>query len=142
MTVNTAEDIKQVEAHVRSVWDCFSNQDPQGMLALLHTDCTVWDVFQPDLVTKREMEAYVTEDFSQSAARGKLTREMNNFVISVWDDTAVCRFTSSYSYAPPNPASGRGRTTCVLRRFPDLGWLVMHVHEGHRPDGIPPISEA
>ena len=48
---------------------------------------------------------------------------------------------TSYTYEPPNAISGRGRTTCVLRKFPDKGWLVVHVHEGALPQGIPPIGE-
>ena len=130
-------DVSAVEAHVKSVWERFLAQDSAGMLELLHPECTVWDVFQPDLVTRRDLEAYVAVDFKQSAARGELTHRMSNFVTAVWDDTAICRFNSYHRYAPPNPHEGHGRTTCVLRRFPDKGWLVVHVHEGVLPTGIP-----
>ena len=133
-------DIAAVEARVRAVWDRFVAKDPKGMLQLLHPDCTVWDVFQPDLVTRRDIEAYVDLDFAQSAARGKLTHWMENFVTTVWGDAAICRFNAGHTYDPPNPHQGRGRTTCVLRRFPDAGWLVVHVHEGALPTGIPPIE--
>ena len=135
-------DITAVETHVKRVWECFLAQDPRGMLALLHPDCTVWDVFQPHLVTRRDMEAYVELDFTQSAARGKLTHRMSDFVTTVWGDTAICRFNSYHRYAPPNPHEGHGRTTCVLRRFADEGWLVVHVHEGALPSGIPPVDPA
>ena len=130
-----------VEDRVRQVWQRFVDQDPKGMLDLLHPDCTVWDIFQPNLVTRRDMEAYVEKDFSQSAARGTLTFDMGPITTSVWGDAALCRFVSSFDYGPPNPAKGTGRITCVLRRFPDEGWLLVHVHEGHVPDGIPPLSE-
>ena len=138
--MSTEADTATVEAHVKRVWEYFLAQDPKNMLKLLHPNCTVWDVFQPELVTRRDIEAYVERDFSQSAARGKLTHRMSNFVTTVWNDTAICRFNSYHRYEPPNPHEGHGRTTCVLRRFPSQGWLVVHVHEGALPDGIPPIK--
>jgi ketosteroid isomerase-like protein len=135
-------DITDIETRVRSIWAKFAAQDPKGMLALLHDDVTIWDIFQPGLVTKREMAAYIDSDFKQSAARGKLTYTMDKFVTSVWGDAAICRFYLSFTYDPPNPTKGTGRITCVLRKFPDQGWLVVHVHEGHLPGGIPPIAAA
>lgn len=135
-----AAEVAAVESQVKKVWERFLAQDPRGMLELMHPDCTVWDVFQPDLVTRRDMEAYVDRDFKQSAARGKLTLTMFNYVTAVWGDAAICRFNTTHSYAPPNPHTGKGRTTCVLRRFPDKGWLLVHVHEGALPEGIPPLA--
>ena len=29
----------------------------------------------------------------------------------------------------------------VLRKFPDKRWLLVHVHEGAMPLGVPPIVE-
>ena len=138
MTQTNQDEIAEVQAIVERVWQHFVDQEPEAMLELLHASCTVWDVFQPQLVDKATMTAYVDKDFKQSAARGKLTRSMGNYVIDVWGDTALVRFTGSYSYAPPNAISGKGRTTVVLRRF-DEGWRFVHVHEGHLPEGIPPI---
>lgn len=140
--MSDATEVAAVETHVKAVWDRFLAQDPAGMLELMHPDCTVWDVFQPDLVTRRDMEAYVDRDFKQSAARGKLTHDMFNFVTSVWGDAAIVRFNTHFAYEPPNPISGKGRTTCVLRKFPSQGWLIVHVHEGTLPSGIPPIAAA
>jgi len=133
-------EVAVVEARVRRIWERFAAQDPQGMLALIHPDATIWDVFQPDLVTRHDMEGYVQRDYAQSAARGKLTYSMENMVTSVWGDAAICRFYLQFDYEPPNPTAGRSRNTCVLRRFPRDGWLVVHVHEGQVPAGIPPIG--
>lgn len=138
----SAADITDIESRVRSIWAKFAAQDPKGMLTLLHDDVTIWDIFQPGLVTKRDMAAYIESDFKQSAARGKLSYAMDKFVTTVWGDAAICRFYLSFTYDPPNPTKGTGRITCVLRKFPDQGWLVVHVHEGHLPGGIPPIAGA
>ena len=137
MTNIESAEVAAVESRVRAVWDRFVAQDPKGMLALLHPECTVWDVFQPNLVTKADIEAYVARDFEQSSARGKLHHRMDNFRTTVWGDFAICRFNAWHRYEPPNPHEGHGRTTCVLRKFPDRGWLLVHVHEGARPTGIP-----
>ena len=137
MSVN--HDAADVKAVLEQVWAHFADQDPGAMLELLHESCTIWDIFQPQLVDKASLETYVTADFDQSAARGKLTYEMHDFTIDIWDDTALARFYLTYDYQPPNPTSGTGRITVVLRRYPE-GWRFVHVHEGHVPGGIPPIT--
>ena len=131
--------IAEVRAVVEAVWRHFAAQDPESMLALLHDSCTIWDIFQPDLVTKATLADYVEKDFSQSAARGALTYRQHDFRIDVWDDTALVRFYLTFEYQPPNPTAGTGRITVVLRRFPQ-GWRFVHVHEGHVPAGIPPVE--
>ena len=134
------EDIAAVEAVVRDIWDKFIAHDKEGMLAHLDESCTVWDVFEPDLITKATMRAYVDGDYEQKSKRGELTFRQFDFVTDVWGDMALVRFNSSAEYAPPNPFKGEGRTSVVLRRFPE-GWRVVHVHEGRMPTGIPPITE-
>jgi ketosteroid isomerase-like protein len=122
------------------VWDRFLAHDKGGMLALLDESCTIWDVFEPALVAKGTLRAYVDADYDQKAKRGALTFRQSNFVTDVWGDMAVVRFNTFAAYAPPNPHTGEGRTTVVLRRFPN-GWRVVHVHEGRLPTGAPPIDE-
>ena len=134
-------EIAEVRAVLEAVWRHFAEQDPHSMMALLHDSCTIWDIFQPHLVTKQDLQEYVKKDFDQSAARGLLTYSMRDFAIDVWDNTALARFYLTYDYQPPNPASGTGRITVVLRRFPE-GWRFVHVHEGHIPKGIPPLNES
>ena len=77
------------------------------MLALMHPDCTVWDVFQPDLVTRHDMEVYVDKDYKQSAARGKLTFRQFNFVTDTWDDAAICRFNTRARIRPAQSQQGQ-----------------------------------
>jgi hypothetical protein len=134
-------DVADVRRVLEAVWRHFADQEPDAMMALLHDSCTIWDIFQPALVTKSSLTDYVAEDFDQSAARGKLTYSMEDFVIDVWGDTALARFYLTYDYQPPNPAAGTGRITVVLRRFP-AGWRFVHVHEGQVPSGIPPLETA
>ncbi|MDA0367196.1 MAG: nuclear transport factor 2 family protein [Proteobacteria bacterium] len=136
----SSQDIAAVEAVVRAVWARFLAHDKDGMLALLDERCTVWDVFEPDLVTKATMRAYVDGDYDQKAKRGALTFRQSNFVTDVWSDMALVRFNSFAEYAPPNPHKGEGRTTVVLRRIAE-GWRLVHVHEGRLPIGVPPIVE-
>jgi ketosteroid isomerase-like protein len=130
---------KAVQAVLEQVWAHFAAQNPSAMLDLLHETCTIWDIFQPQLVKKSSMTEYVAADFDQSAARGTLTYEMTDFVIDVWGDVALARFYLTYDYEAPNPTAGKGRITVVLRRFPE-GWRCVHVHEGQIPGGIPPVS--
>ncbi|NQV80093.1 MAG: nuclear transport factor 2 family protein [Alphaproteobacteria bacterium] len=136
----SSQEIAAVEAVVRDVWARFLAHDKDGMLALLDERCTVWDVFEPDLVTKTTMRAYVDGDYDQKAKRGALTFRQSNFVTDVWGDMALVRFNSFAEYAPPNPHKGEGRTTVVLRRFAE-GWRLVHVHEGRLPTGVPPIVD-
>ena len=137
MTSDT--DIADVRSVLEAVWRHFAEQDPEAMLDLLHDSCTIWDIFQPALVTRSSLADYVRKDFDQSAARGRLSYAMSDFTIDVWDDTALARFYLTYDYQPPNPAAGTGRITVVLRRFP-AGWRLVHVHEGQVPAGIPPVE--
>jgi ketosteroid isomerase-like protein len=141
MMDNDPKEVAAVEELVHRVWERFLAQDPEGMLALLHPDCTVWDIFQPQLVRAKTMRDYVAADYEQSAARGKLTQTWGEFTTDVWDDTANVRFYAQFSYEPPNALALEGRISVILRRFPDRGWLVVHVHEGVLPTGIPEITE-
>jgi ketosteroid isomerase-like protein len=134
-------EIEAVETVVRKVWYKFSQQDPKGMLELLAEECTVWDIFQPDLVNKKNMQKYIDIDFQQSANRGLLTYEMSKMHTTVWDNTAVCRFIMDFTYQEPNATKGAGRITVVLRKPANKGWLVAHVHEGMLPTGIPDHSQ-
>ena len=133
-------EIKAVEKVVKNVWNKFSQQDPNGMLELLDEECTVWDIFQPDLVNKKSMKAYIDIDFRQSAQRGLLTYQMNDMYTTVWENSAICRFLMDFEYQAPNATKGVGRITVVLRKFPTKGWKLVHVHEGMLPSGIPDQS--
>ena len=38
---------------IQGVFDSFAGRDVQGMEDLLHEDCTLWDVFEPELTPPR-----------------------------------------------------------------------------------------
>ena len=126
---------------IQGVFDSFADRDVQGMEDVLHEECTVWDLFEPELIEGREeREAFHERDKTQSMARGALRISINPLKLDVYDDVAVARYWLEFDYEPPNATSGRVRITDVLLRTPN-GWLIVHHHEGMAPPGVPPITE-
>lgn len=126
---------------IQGVFDSFAGRDVQGMEDLLHEECTLWDVFEPELIEgKEEREAFHERDKTQSMARGALRITIDPLKLDVYDDVAVTRYWLNFDYEPPNATSGRVRITDVLLRTPN-GWRIVHHHEGMAPSGVPPITE-
>ena len=126
---------------IQGVFDSFAQRDVQGMEDLLHDDCTLWDLFEPELIEgKEEREAFHERDKTQSMARGRLRIAIDPLKLDVYDDVAVARYWLKFHYEPPNATSGRVRITDVLLRTPN-GWRIVHHHEGMAPSGVPPITE-
>ena len=125
---------------IQGVFDSFADRDVQGMEDLLHDDCTLWDVFEPELIEgKAERVAFHERDKTQSMARGRLSITIDPLKLDVYNEVAVARFWLQFSYEPPNATSGRVRITDVLLRTPN-GWRIVHHHEGMAPAGVPPIT--
>lgn len=138
--MNAASAEQEVEAAIRAMFDHFVAHRPQQVEAALHEDCTVWDVFVPQLIQGRENRVkFHAQDQEQSQARGPLTLTVENPVISVWGDTALARYYVRFVYQPPNPVEGLVRITSVLRREHGR-WLIVHHHEGLSPGGVPPVA--
>ena len=117
----------------------FAEHDPEGVEAALHENCTVWDLFVPDLIVGREARRkFHADDQAQAQARGPLTMDIDAPVIDVWGDTAIARYFLRFDYRPPNAVSGVVRITSVLRRERGA-WLIVHHHEGLLPGGVPPV---
>jgi ketosteroid isomerase-like protein len=118
----------------------FLEHRPEGVEAALHEDCTVWDVFVPQLIQGKENRIrYHAEDQAQSQARGALTLDIEEPVISVWGDTALARYYLHFDYQPPNAISGSVRISSVFRR--EAGrWQIVHHHEGMVPAGVPAVA--
>lgn len=126
---------------IQGVFDAFEGRDVQGMEDVLHEDCTLWDLFEPELISgKAEREAFHERDKAQSMARGRLSIAIDPLKLDVYGEVAVARYWLRFDYEPPNATSGRVRITDVLLRSPG-GWLIVHHHEGMAPGGVPPISE-
>ena len=125
---------------IQGVFDAFEGRDVQGMEKILHKDCTLWDLFEPELIRgKEEREAFHERDKAQSMARGRLNISIDPLKLDVFNEVAVARYWLNFNYEPPNAAAGRVRITDVLLRTPN-GWRIVHHHEGMAPTGVPPIS--
>lgn len=135
------DDKQQIEAIIRGIFDSFVAHRPEDIAARTHRDYTVWDVFVPDLIIGREMQAtYREADQRQSKARGPLTLDVETPYIDVWGDFAVARYYLNFSYAPPHATAGRVRITTVFVRE-DGRWKTVHHHEGIVPTGVPPYED-
>lgn len=133
---------QQVSDHIRAMFDHFAQHRPDQVEASLHPDCTVWDVFTPQLIQgKEERDRFHAADQAQAQARGTLSFSIDEPVTSVWGDTAVARYYLRFRYEPPNATEGVVRITSVLRRTGGR-WSIVHHHEGLLPTGVPPIDGA
>ncbi len=129
-----------VEQVIREMYRAFTEHRPQDIEAALHEDCTIWDVFTPQLIRGRaERDRFHAADQAQSQARGPLALTVDAPVVSVWGDVAVARYYLDFRYEPPNAAAGRVRITSVLRRHVG-SWRIVHHHEGLVPAGVPPVE--
>jgi ketosteroid isomerase-like protein len=132
---------REVAAHIRAMFAHFTEHRPDQIEASLHQDCTVWDVFVPELIMGKENRVrYHAADQAQSQARGPLTLTVDEPVTTVWGDTALARYYVRFKYEPPNAVEGVVRITSVLRRE-NGRWLIVHHHEGMLPGGVPPTNE-
>ena len=130
----------EVEQVIRGMYRAFTEHRPQDIEAALHEECTIWDVFTPQLIRGRaERDRFHEADQAQSQARGPLTLRVDTPVISVWGDLAVARYYLDFRYEPPNAVAGRVRITSVLRHE-DGTWRIVHHHEGVVPEGVPPVD--
>lgn len=132
---------REVADAIRFMFREFAEHRPEGIENTLHPDCTVWDVFLPQLIQGKENRVkYHAADQAQSQARGPLTLTIDEPVVSVWGDTALARYYLNFVYEPPNAVSGSVRISSVFRREHGR-WLIVHHHEGIVPTGVPPTDE-
>lgn len=137
---NEVADKQAVEAVIRANYDAFLNRvtDEDGTYAL--DAVTIWDVFEPDLIIGIEArKAFQRRDIGQSVARGPLTHTVTIQLITLHGPVAISRQHVDFSYAPPNPVSGRVRVTQVLEKT-DGRWKIVHTHEDMEPAGVPPVA--
>ena len=134
-----ANDVVEAEvwALIRSIFESFANRDEQQLERPLAEDCTVWDVFEPDLIQgQEERHAFHKRDRDQSQQRGKLEWNLVPLRFDQFGDVAVARYYLDFSYQPPYATNGRVRITDVLQQT-DGRWLIVHHHEGLSPQGPP-----
>ncbi len=139
MSTKTSE--QEIEQLIHGMYRAFTEHRPKDIEAALHEDCTIWDVFTPQLIRGRaERDRFHEADQAQSQARGPLTLSVDEPLVSAWGDAAVARYYLDFRYEPPNAVQGRVRITSVLRREGGT-WRIVHHHEGTVPAGVPPIGE-
>ena len=93
---------------IQGVFDAFEGRDVQGMENILHKDSTLWDLFEPELITgKEEREAFHERDKGQSMARGRLSISIEPLKLDVFNEVAVARYWLNFNYEPPNATAGR-----------------------------------
>ena len=138
--MNNQSEQHEIWKVIEGVFDAFEGRDPGGIEDALHDDCTLWDLFEPELIAgKAEREAFHERDKAQSMARGPLSIAIEPLKLDIYGQVAVARYWLKFDYQPPNATAGRVRITDVLLRAPE-GWQIVHHHEGMAPAGAPPIS--
>ena len=135
-------DKKAVAQLVHRVFDSYQQFDPELLDQCDAPECTLWDLFEPDLVRggSAARAEFRKKDMSDSQKRGPLTINIEEPVVDVWGDFAVARYYLDYEFQPPGALQGRVRITTVARRI-DGEWRRVHHHEGVVPTGRPPLTD-
>jgi ketosteroid isomerase-like protein len=138
---NTEEDKRAVAALVRRVFDSYQKFDPALLDQCDAPECTIWDLFEPDLVRggRAGRAEFRKKDMTDSQQRGPLSIDIEEPVVDVWGDFAVARYYLDYEFKAPGALKGRVRITTVARRI-DGEWRRVHHHEGVVPTGRPPMT--
>lgn len=122
---------------IRGIYEAFAEGQADRIEEALAADCTVWDVFTPQLIRGREERArFHAVDQEQRRARGPLSWRLGEPQVDVWGEVAVARYVLDFEYLPPRAFAGSVRVTDVLRRRGGR-WLIVHHHEGLVPGGPP-----
>lgn len=132
-----SEDARAIADLIGGMYEAFDAGRVNQIEAALAEDCTIWDVFTPELIRGHEERArFHASDQAQMRARGPLTWRLGQPSVDVWGDMAVARYLLEFEYQPPRALAGTVRITDVLRRI-DGRWLIVHHHEGLVPAGPP-----
>ena len=136
------QDKRDVAALVHSVFAAYQKFEPELVNECDAPECTIWDLFEPDLVIggRDARTEFRKKDMSDSARRGPLTIDIEEPIVDVWGDFAVARYYLDYEFAPPGALKGRVRITTVARRI-DGQWRRVHHHEGVVPTGRPAMTD-
>ena len=122
---------------IRGLFESFSQRDETGLEGDLDPNCTVWDVFEPDLIVGAEQRAaFHARDRRQSEARGTLSWRVEPLQLDFVGEIAIARYYLHFDYQPPHATQGRVRITDILKRN-TTGWSIIHHHEGITPEGPP-----
>jgi len=133
-------DKREVVALVHRIYDSYLKFDPELLEQCDAPECTIWDLFEPDLVRggAAARAEFRKQDMTESQQRGPLTIDIDAPIVDVWGDFAVARYHLDYEFQPPGALKGRVRITTVARRI-DGEWRRVHHQEGAVPTGRPRI---
>jgi len=133
------QDKRDVVALVHRIFDSYLKFDPALLEQCDAPECTIWDLFEPDLVRggPKARAEFRKKDMTESQQRGPLTIDIEEPVVDIWGDFAVARYYLDYEFQPPGALKGRVRITTVARRI-DGEWRRVHHQEGQVPTGRPP----
>jgi len=132
------QDKRDVVALVHRIFDSYLKFDPELLERCDAPECTIWDLFEPDLVRggPKARAEFRKKDMTESQQRGPLSIDIEEPVVDVWGDFAVARYYLNYEFQPPGALKGRVRITTVARRI-DGEWRRVHHQEGAVPSGRP-----
>ena len=83
----------EIAAIIKGIFNAFADNNPDGIDGHMHPDSTVWDVFTPHLIQgQAERDAFHAADQEQMQARGPLTLNVEEPVVSSWDNTAIAMY--------------------------------------------------
>jgi ketosteroid isomerase-like protein len=135
-------DKKAVAQLVHRVFNSYQQFDPELLDQCDTPECTIWDLFEPDLVhgSSAARAEFRKKDMSDSRQRGPLSINIEEPVVDVWGDFAVARYYLDYEFKSPGALKGRVRITTVARRI-NGEWRRVHHHEGVVPTGRPPLTD-
>jgi ketosteroid isomerase-like protein len=135
-------DKKAVAQLVHRIFSSYQQFDPELLDQCDAPECTIWDLFEPDLVRGGSVARaeFRKKDMSDSRQRGPLSINIETPIVDVWGDFAVARYYLDYEFKPPGALKGRVRITTVARRI-DGKWRRVHHHEGVVPTGRPPLTD-
>ncbi|UCG72968.1 MAG: nuclear transport factor 2 family protein [Chromatiales bacterium] len=136
-----AADKAAVADLVKRIFASYQQFDPALVEQCDAPECTIWDLFEPQLVQggSAARAQFRKKDMSDSEQRGPLSINIEPPLIDVWGDFAVARYYLDYEFQPPGALRGRVRITTVARRI-DGEWRRVHHHEGVVPTGRPPLT--
>ncbi len=136
-----AADKAAVADLVTRIFASYQQFDPALVEQCDAPECTIWDLFEPQLVHggSAARAKFRKKDMSDSERRGPLSIDIEAPIVDVWGDFAVARYFLDYEFQPPGALSGRVRITTVARRI-DGQWRRVHHHEGIVPTGRPPLT--
>jgi ketosteroid isomerase-like protein len=135
--ISSNTDSQAIAELIRGIYDAFADGNVDAIEDALADDCTVWDVFTPNLIRGRdERERFHAADQRQKSSRGALTWRLDTPLVDVWGETALARYVLEFAYAPPRAVGGTIRITDVLRKR-NGRWRIVHHHEGAMPSGVP-----